>query len=52
MMCSTVKTDAEYRILKIKIQKGPEGQFFHSEGGECLERAARDSRRGGFNVVF
>ena len=30
----------------------PEGQFFHTEGGECLEQAARGSSRGGYNFVF
>jgi len=33
-------------------QKGPEEQSLHSEGGECLERAARGSSRGGYNIVF
>ena len=32
--------------------KGSRGQFFHTEGGECLEQAARGSNRGGYNFVF
>ena len=35
-----------------EIQKCPQGQFFHTEGGECLEQATRSSSRGGYNFVF
>ena len=35
-----------------RTQKGPEGQFFHTEGGECLEQAAIGSSRGGYNFLF
>ena len=28
------------------------GNSVHTEGGECLEQAARDSSRGGYNFIF
>ena len=41
-----------FKVRGGEIQKGPEGHFFHTEGGECLERAARGSSRGGYNFIF
>ena len=46
------KTRGHRFKVRGEIQKGPDGQFFHTEGGECLEQAARGSSRGGYNFVF
>ena len=50
------KVDNQHLFPKVgergEIQKCPEGQFFHTERGVCLEQAARGSSRGGYNFVF
>ena len=41
-----------FKVRGERYKKFSERQFLHTEGGECLEQAARGNRRGGYNFVF
>jgi len=41
-----------FKVREERYKRVQRGNLFSQEGGECLERAARDSSRGGYNSVF
>ena len=41
-----------FKVRGERYESVQRGSFFHTEGGECLEQAARGSSRGGYNFVF
>ena len=41
-----------FKVRGERYKRVQRGNFFHTEGGECLEQAARGSSGGGDNFVF